>query len=100
LALVKTPGGYSVTHGDQQPEPGFHSAGRLVREFVIEVRESQNLLVIKTAPGSAQPVAAAIDSEGWAEIVGTVGGDDTILVISQNRKNAHKVSLRIKGMMQ
>jgi transcriptional regulator of arginine metabolism len=45
-------------------------------------------------------VAAAIDSEGWAEIVGTVGGDDTILVISQNKKSAHKVSLRIKGMMQ
>jgi transcriptional regulator of arginine metabolism len=100
LALVKTPAGYSVSHGDSLAEPGFHSAGRLVREFVIEVREAQNLLVIKTAPGSAQPVAAAIDSEGWVEIVGTVGGDDTILVISQNKKNAHRVSLRIKGMMQ
>ena len=71
-----------------------------MREFVIEVREAQNLLVVKTATGSAQPVAAAIDSEGWVEIVGTVGGDDTILVISQNKKNAHRVSLRIKGMMQ
>jgi transcriptional regulator of arginine metabolism len=100
LALVKTPAGYSVSHGDQQAEPGYHSAGRLVREFVVEVREAQNLLVIKTATGSAQPVAAAIDSEGWQEIVGTVGGDDTILVISQSRKNAHRVSLRIKGMMQ
>jgi transcriptional regulator of arginine metabolism len=100
LALVKTPAGYSASHGDSQAEPGFHSAGRLVREFVVEVREAQNLLVIKTAPGSAQPVAAAIDSEGWAEIVGTVGGDDTILVISQNKKNSHRISLRIKGMMQ
>jgi len=100
LALVKTPDGYSVSHGDQQSEPGYHSAGRLVREFVVEVREAQNLLVIKTAAGSAQPVAAAIDSEGWDEIVGTVGGDDTILVISQNKKNAHRISLRVKGMMQ
>lgn len=100
LALVKTPAGYSITHGEQQSEPAFHSAGRLVREFVIEVREAQNLLVIKTATGSAQPVAAAIDSEGWTEIVGTVGGDDTILVISQNKKNAHRIALRIKGMMQ
>ncbi len=100
LALVKTSAGYSVSRGEQQVEPGFHSAGRLVREFVIEVREAQNLLVIKTATGSAQPVAAAIDSEGWGEIVGTVGGDDTILVISQNKKNAHRISLRIKGMMQ
>jgi transcriptional regulator of arginine metabolism len=100
LALVKTSAGYSASHNDSQAEPGFHSAGRLVREFVVEVREAQNLLVIRTAPGSAQPVAAAIDSEGWAEIVGTVGGDDTILVISQNKKNAHRISLRIKGMMQ
>jgi len=100
LALVKTPAGYSVSHGEVQAEPGYHSVGRLVREFVIEVREAQNLLVIKTAAGSAQPVAAVIDAEGWAEIVGTVGGDDTILVISQNKKNAHRVLLRIKGMMQ
>lgn len=100
LALVKTPSGYSLSHGDQQMEPGYHSAGRLIREFVVEVREAQNLLVIKTATGSAQPVAAAVDSEGWTEIVGTVGGDDTILVISQNKKNAHRIALRIKGMMQ
>jgi len=45
-------------------------------------------------------VAAAMDGEGWPEVVGTVGGDDTILVISQSRKNAHRVALRIKGMMQ
>jgi transcriptional regulator of arginine metabolism len=100
LALVKTSAGYSISPGEAQPEPGFHSAGRLIREFVMEVREAQNLLVIKTATGSAQPVAAALDAEGWTEIVGTVGGDDTILVISQSKKNAHRVSLRIKGMMQ
>jgi len=100
LALVKTPAGYSISRGGEHVEPGYHSAGRLVREFVVEVREAQNLLVIKTATGSAQPVAAAIDSEGWVEIVGTVAGDDTILVISQNKKNAHRISLRIKGMMQ
>jgi transcriptional regulator of arginine metabolism len=100
LALVKTPAGYSISRGGEHVEPGYPSAGRLVREFVVEVREAQNLLVIKTATGSAQPVAAAIDSEGWAEIVGTVAGDDTILVISQNKKNAHRISLRIKGMMQ
>jgi transcriptional regulator of arginine metabolism len=100
LSLVKTSAGYSVSRNEQPAEPAFHSAGRLIREFVVEVREAQNLLVIQTATGSAQPVAAALDSEGWAEIVGTVGGDDTILVISQSKKNAHRISLRIKGMMQ
>ena len=61
------------------------------------MREAQNLLVIKTATGSAQPVAAAIDSESWAEIVGTVGGDDTILVISQTKKNAHQARCGLQG---
>lgn len=100
LALVKTGDGYTLPRGEQSAEPGHHSTGRLVREFVLEVREAQNLLVVKTATGSAQPVAAAMDGEGWPEVVGTVGGDDTILVISQSRKNAHRVALRIKGMMQ
>jgi transcriptional regulator of arginine metabolism len=100
LALVKTSDGYSVAAGEQVAEPGFYSAGRLVREFVIEVKEAQNLLVLRTSTGSAQPVAAAIDGEGWTEIVGTVGGDDTILLISQSKKNAHRIAMRIKGMMQ
>jgi transcriptional regulator of arginine metabolism len=71
----------------------------LVREFVQEVREAQNLLVLKTAPGSAQPVAAALDAEGWTEVVGTVAGDDTILIISQSRKTAQKMASRIRGML-
>ncbi|MDR3764415.1 MAG: arginine repressor [Acidobacteriota bacterium] len=99
LSLVKTATGYSLGRGEQT-EPSYYTAGRLVREFVTEVREAQNLLVIKTSPGSAQPVAAAVDSEGWTEIVGTVGGDDTILVISASKRAAHKVAQRIKGMMQ
>jgi transcriptional regulator of arginine metabolism len=99
LGLVKTSDGYTVPSGDQQPEPMLPSAMRLVREFVLEVREAQNMLVIKTATGSAQPVAAAIDAEQWPEMVGTVAGDDTILVISQHRKNAHKIATRIKGML-
>ena len=100
LALVKTGDGYTLPRGEQSAEPGHHSTGRLVREFVLEVREAQHLLVVKTATGSAPPGAAAMDGEGWPEVVGTVGGDDTILVISQSRKNAHRVALRIKGMMQ
>src|SRR3954453_13496601 len=71
LGLVKTAEGYAVNQGDPQNEPALPPALGLVGEFVTEVRGAQNLLVIKTAPESAQPVAAAIDAEGWNEIVGT-----------------------------
>jgi transcriptional regulator of arginine metabolism len=100
LGLVKTGDGYAVQEGDQGGEPALPPAIRLIREFVLEVREAQNLLVVKTAPGSAQPVAAALDAEGWLEVVGTVAGDDTLLIISQNRKNAQKMAGRIRGMLK
>lgn len=99
LGLVKTSEGYAVNAGDAQGDSVLPPALRLVREFVVEVREAQNLLVVKTAAGSAQPVAAAIDAEGWPEIVGTVGGDDTILIISPSKKAAHRLAVRLRGML-
>ena len=100
LGLVKTADGYGPPNGDQRTEPAaVPAAMRLVRQFVTEVREAQNLIVVKTARGSAQPVASALDAENWPELVGTVGGDDTILVISQSKKNARKLALRLQGML-
>jgi transcriptional regulator of arginine metabolism len=99
LGLAKTAEGYAVPNGDQQPEPALPAAMRLVREFVLDVREAQNLIVVKTAAGSAQPVASALDAENWPELVGTVGGDDTILVISQSKKSAHKLAARLQEML-
>jgi transcriptional regulator of arginine metabolism len=64
----------------------------------VEVRQAQNLLVLKTSVGSAQPVAASVDGENWPEVVGTIAGDDTILVISPDNKTAHQLARRIEGM--
>ncbi len=54
---------------------------RVVAELVQSIEGAVNLIVLKTPPGSAQMVASAIDEAAWPEILGTVGGDDTILVI-------------------
>lgn len=54
---------------------------RVVAELVNTVDGSMNLIVLRTPPGSAMMVASAIDEAQWPEIMGTVGGDDTILVI-------------------
>ena len=99
LGLVKTYDGYVAGSGISPGEPVLPSVSRLVREFVLEVRLAQNLLVLKTSVGSAQPVAAAMDAEDWPEVVGTLGGDDTILVISQDNKSAHQLARRIEGML-
>lgn len=98
LGLVKTADGYAApgTAADAVPTP---SLSHLLREFVVDVREAQNLLVLKTPPGSAQPVARAIDAEKWPELVGTIAGDDTIVVISSNAKSCRQLGKRIREQM-
>src|SRR5947209_9722805 len=88
LRLVKTSEGYILPNGNSSGEP-LPDVSRLVQEFVREVRRAQNLLVIKTIPGSAQPVAVAIDAESWDEVVGTVAGDDTLDRKSTRLNSSH-----------
>jgi len=99
LGLIKTPEGYTAQRKTVSTEPVLPSVARLVREFVVDVRLAQNLLVLKTSVGSAQPVAAAVDGEDWPEVVGTLAGDDTILVISQDNRSAQQLVRRIQGML-
>jgi transcriptional regulator of arginine metabolism len=98
LGLSKTANAYSLFPGDGASVPALPPVSRLVREFVLEVRAAQNLLVIKTTVGSAQPVAAALDDEDWPEAVGTVAGDDTILIVCPDSKAAGKLAARIQEM--
>ena len=97
LRLVKTSEGYILPNGDSPAEP-LPAVSRVVRDFVREVRRAQNLLVVKTVPGSAQSVAVAVDAEGWDEVVGTVAGDDTILIIAANNRKAKELQSRLEGM--
>ena len=97
LRLVKTSEGYMLPNGDATAEP-VPAVSRLVREFVREVRRAQNLLVVKTIPGSAQPVAVGIDAEAFDEVVGTVAGDDTLLIITGNNKRAQLLQGKLEAM--
>lgn len=97
LRLVRTTEGYMLSNGDAPTEP-VPAVSRVIGEFVREVRRAQNLLVIKTTTGSAQPVAFAVDAEGWDEVVGTVAGDDTVLVITTDNKAAKTLQTRLEDM--
>jgi transcriptional regulator of arginine metabolism len=99
LRLAKTADGYSLSQTDGSSVAALPSVSRLVREFVLEVRPAQNLLVIKTSVGSAQPVAAALDEEDWPETVGTIAGDDTILIVCPDNKGANKLANSLEEML-
>jgi len=99
LGLVKSADGYALPGGEAAAETDLPSVSRLVREFVTSVRAAENFLVTKTSVGSAQPVAAALDEENWPEAIGTIAGDDTILIVCQDRRAAGRLADRIQGML-
>jgi len=99
LNLIKGSDGYSLPQGESSSSLTLPPVSRLVREFVLDARAAQNLLVIKTIVGSAQPVAAALDGEEWPETVGTIAGDDTILIVCLDKEGAKKLAHRIEEML-
>jgi transcriptional regulator of arginine metabolism len=99
LNLSKTSRGYFTSQIESAAGSALPPVSRLVREFVLDVRAAQNLLVIKTIVGSAQPVAAALDEAEWSEIVGTIAGDDTILIVCPDKEGGQRLSRRLQEML-
>jgi len=98
LKLVKGPEGYRRNGGSVGAEGVLPSVMHLARQFVVEIRQAQNLLVVKTTVGSAQPVAAALDASRWPAVVGTIAGDDTVLVVATDKRQAQALARRIREL--
>jgi transcriptional regulator of arginine metabolism len=94
LRLVKTPEGYREIGRESGPQFEL-----LAGEFLQDVKSAQNLVVLKTAPGHASSVAVALDGAEWPEVMGTIAGDDTILVITPDNSTAAKVSRRLLALL-
>ncbi len=71
----------------------------LLRDLPVELRESGLLLIVKTLPGSAHPIAAALDRARWPEVVGSVAGDDTVFVALPDRGALQRVKRRLARML-
>ena len=98
LRLSKGPQGYAlptvpVPEDDADALPGIRE---VLSSFGLEVRQAMNQLVIITTTSAAQPVAAGIDYEDWPEVVGTLAGDDTVLVICPDEPQARRLRVRIE----
>jgi transcriptional regulator of arginine metabolism len=97
LRLSKGPAGYSLPGGEDANEDALPGIRDILHSFGLEVRPAANLLVLVTTTGGAQPVAAGIDYEDWPEVVGTIAGDDTILIICPDEQQAKTLKARIEG---
>jgi transcriptional regulator of arginine metabolism len=98
---VRAAGGESVYAVPELPKdrvaPEEHLR-RVLGEWVVEVAASANLVVVRTPPGSAHVVASALDRASLADIVGTVAGDDTIMVVASDRAGGAKLARRLSGL--
>jgi transcriptional regulator of arginine metabolism len=101
LQLVKTSDGYrklSATASEEaSPLPALV---RALKDFLLDIRPAQNMLVLKTPPGGAQPLAAAVDAERWKEVAGTLAGDDTVLIIASSRGASKSIQKRVEEMLR
>ncbi len=102
LNVMKGPGGYALAaagSADEDDEDELPALGELLQSFGLRVKQAQNLLVLVTVMGSAQPVAAALDQEELPEVVGTVAGDNTVLLVCPDRRQAAALRARLKVMI-
>lgn len=101
LHLVKTAEGYRpLSAAGSEEVSSIPALARALKEFLLDVRPAQNMLVLKTPPGGAQPIAAAFDAERWKEVAGTLAGDDTVLIITPSRTARASVQKRIEEMLR
>ena len=98
---VRMAGGESVYAIPELPKdrvaPESHLK-RVLGEWLVEVAHSGNLVVLRTPPGSAHVVGSAIDRAGLADVLGTVAGDDTVLVVTSERVGGEKVARRLSDL--
>jgi transcriptional regulator of arginine metabolism len=107
LRLSKGPGGYTLSNGTNRS--GFAqtiednsppSVAEMIESFGLRVKQAMNQVVVGTVMGGAQPFAAALDHEAWPDVVGTVAGDDTVLVICPDIRRATEVETRLRTMLE
>jgi len=98
LKLMKGPSGYALP-ANMDGEDDLPEIAGVLRDFGLEVRQAQNLLVVLTTMGGAQPVAASLDYEEWPEVVGTIAGDNTVLIICPDARKAETLKARIEAFL-
>ncbi len=98
LARLPTADGarYSVTDGSI--EESRAALDTLLPQLFLRADGASELIVLRTVPGGAQPIAAALDGEGWSEVLGTVAGDDTILIICRSVSARDRVLRRVRTL--
>lgn len=102
LRLTKISCGFGVyKYVVSSQEAHVHSVKYLniLKETVTSVEHAGNLVVVKTYAGMAQAAAAALDNMGWTEIIGSIAGDDTIMIVLRSAETSRSFSVELSGLL-
>jgi transcriptional regulator of arginine metabolism len=111
MHLFKGPAGYGLPNGNGNGTANGNGSAEeeddsppgvmdVIETFGLRSRQAMNQVVIGTVMGGAQPVAAALDYEQWPEVLGTIAGDDTVLVICPDLRRAAEVQAKLSKMLE
>ena len=100
LKVLTGDGTYRYALSERSEQGLSERLRRVFAESVMGVDYAQNQIVIKTLPGSAHVAAETVDTMRWPEVLGTLAGDNTILVIVRTADKAPEICERFKGMMK
>ncbi len=100
LRLVKTQSGYRSTAVLPEDAAPLPQLTRALAEFLRDIRPAVNMLVLKTPPSGAQPLAAAVDGAKFPEVAGTIAGDDTVLIITPSKKSRESLQKKIEALVK
>lgn len=100
LGLAKTAAGYVPIAPAEPAAPAPAQLESAVWDVLQDVRVAQNQVVIKTPPGKANSLAVELDRANWAEVVGTIAGDDTILVITPDHAGATRLAKKLLKLVE
>ncbi|CAG7612324.1 Arginine repressor [Paenibacillus solanacearum] len=102
MHLIKVPlddGRYKYSMPADQRYNPMHRLKRALNDHFVHIDYTENLVVLKSLPGTANAIGALIDSLEWNEIMGTICGDDTILIICRNKEHSGHIVSQILGML-
>jgi transcriptional regulator of arginine metabolism len=103
LLLLKVPAGvgrYKYAVPSETPRQPLHKFKRSLTDHFVSIDFTGNLIVLKSDPGTASTLGAMIDQLAWPEIMGTVCGDDTILIICREAEQSSSVVAHIQSFLQ
>jgi transcriptional regulator of arginine metabolism len=98
LARIPTPQGVRYASPESGSEDERAALDEVLPQFFASIDGVSELLVLKTIPGGAQPIAEAIDAEGFADVLGTLGGENTILIICRSAVARERLAKRIERL--